>query len=82
MNNVNKAIFKLSCNTNYLKIFETNIFAKIIRWYIANTIFNVFGITFLLLSVDPILKFYSNIRYVPHILLYGSYAFFLITKFG
>ncbi|CAK88292.1 unnamed protein product (macronuclear) [Paramecium tetraurelia] len=82
MNTVNKAIFRVSCNTNYLKIFETNPLAKIVRWYIANTVFNVFGITFLLLSVDPILKFYSNIRYVPHILLYGTYAFFLITNFG
>lgn len=55
MNNVNKAIFRVSCNTHYLKIFETNIIAKLIRWYVSNTLFNVFGITFLLLSVDPIL---------------------------
>jgi hypothetical protein len=82
LNNVNKAVFRVSCNTPYLKIFETNPVAKVFRWYVANTIFNVFGITFLLLSVDPILKFYSNIRYVPHIILYVGYAFFLITKFG
>ncbi|CAD8184844.1 unnamed protein product [Paramecium octaurelia] len=79
---INKYIHKLGQNTNVLKIWDSNILFKCVRFYFVNSLFNCFGVGFQLMNVRDNLRFYGSVYYVFNLTTYILFAFFTVTQFG